>query len=203
MKTPLLLLVLLFSFSTSFSQINYSENWDSGTNINGWTTQNSTGNWDVSSTDPCQGNSPRKNIFHTASQGDFVSPNLGTATGGIITLDYDYKVIDWSGGTATPANFGSITVSYSSSSSGPWLAFDSVTLSNHVPSSSCAGRSGSFNPPPGDVYVKFECVHSSGDYYIYFDDRVRNERQYPPSSGLRKKRLFNLPWKLRICLYFI
>lgn len=184
MKTPLLLLVLFFSFSTSFSQINYSENWDSGTNINGWTTQNSTGNWDVSSTDPCQGNSPRKNIFHTASQGDFVSPNLGTATGGIITLDYDYKVIDWSGGSATPANFGSITVSYSNSSSGPWFAFDSVTLSNHVPSSSCANRSGSFNPPPGDVYVKFECVHSSGDYYIYFDEVSATESAPGSCNGM-------------------
>jgi len=175
MKKLLSSFFFLFICLCTYSQINYSENWDGGTNINGWTTQNSTGTWDVSSTDPCQGNSPRKNIFHTASQGDFVSPNIGTATGGIITLNYDYKVVDWSGGTATPATFGTIVVSYSNTTSGPWLAFDSVTATNHIPSVNCSNRSGSFNPPPGNVFVKFECVHASGDYYIYFDEISASE----------------------------
>ena len=117
-KLLLLSLTVLSTVSFVFSQINYSENWDAATNLNGWTS--SSGNWELTSITPCQGNSVRRNIFNIGSQGDFISPNIGVSAGGVVTLNYDYKVIDWSGGAPTPATFGSIIVSYSNNASGPW-----------------------------------------------------------------------------------
>ena len=77
----------------------------------------------------------------------FISPNIGVSAGGVVTLNYDYKVIDWSGGAPTPATFGSIIVSYSNNASGPWQVFDSVGVSNHIPSSTCASKAPTFNRP--------------------------------------------------------
>lgn len=181
-KLLLLSLTVLSTVSFVFSQINYSENWDAATNLNGWTS--SSGNWELTSITPCQGNSVRRNIFNLGSQGDFISPNIGVSAGGVVTLNYDYKVIDWSGGAPTPATFGSIIVSYSNNASGPWQVFDSVGVSNHIPSSTCASKAPTFNPPPGNVYVRFECIHSSGDYYIYFDDISASEAAPGNCSGM-------------------
>lgn len=171
-KIYLLFAVLLcFTFTQGYSQITYSENFDGG--LGGWTTTGTAG-FSTTTTTPCTGTgSVRANVYSTNPDAALRSPVLSSSNGGPITLDFGYKIINWSGGAATPNPWGSFTVQYATATSGPWTTVHTVDAANHTPAATCATKSFVFTPPTGDIYIRFNATWAAGsgaDYYLYFDE---------------------------------
>ncbi len=169
----LLWLFFVTATVTGYSQVSYSENFESG-NLNGWLLvggyASATG---YTSENPCTGmGSARTNLYSGATSNTTTSPLLGTSNGGQITLDFVYKLADFSTFTPTPNSpaWGSILVQYSSSQTGPWNTVHTINAANHTTSATCALKTVTFNAPPGDLYVRFSSSWTGGDYYIYYDD---------------------------------
>ena len=165
------LLFVLFILITTYvvSQVNYSQNW-SATGLNSWTSQN--GGFGRTTSGVCATTgSVRANLYSANATGNFASPLLSNNNGGLVTVSYLYKIINYSGGAATPNTFGTLKVQYSAALAGPWTDVPSSTIStNHVPSTSCATKVVQFTPALGNLYIRFNVARSTGDYYIYFDD---------------------------------
>ncbi len=177
--TMVLMLFLLFS-SEILAQINYSQNWNAGSSMAGWST-----NWSTTTSLPCEGNrAVRRNIYSASTAGAFLSPDLGATASTSLTLNYNYKITNWSAGTtATPNTFGSIAVQYSSTSTGPWTTIETINSTNHIPTTSCTQRTVTFTPPASSsFFIRFNCSFGSGDYWMYFDDLSLIPTP-PPCSG--------------------
>ena len=174
----LLMFFLLFS-SELLAQINYTQNWNTPSSLQGWSSP-----WANTSSNPCEGSrSVRYNVWQPGSY-SFLSPNLGASSGTLSTFSYNYKIINYTGGGATPSNFGSIAVEYSSTSTGPWVTLETINSTNHTPSTTCTTRSVSFTPPvSGNFFVRMYCTFGSGDYYVYFDNVSLVQAPPPPCSG--------------------
>ncbi|UPT71073.1 MAG: hypothetical protein M0D53_01255 [Flavobacterium sp. JAD_PAG50586_2] len=154
---------LLFSLK-GYSQINYSQNFESGTSE--W----SEGGFNYIQPDyACTGLS--MTMYGYTLNGDsqpvsMESGSLGTSNGQQATLSYLYKVSDYYTGQGMPnnPNWGSIVVEYATSPGGPWIIIDTVTPANHTVSSSCVVRTVNFTPPSGSsVYLKITTATSAGD----------------------------------------
>jgi hypothetical protein len=136
------------------------------------------------------GGALRFNLWSSAPTGNLVSPSLGSATGGVVTLNYDYKVANWSANNAVPpANWGSFNVQYGATASGPWTTVDTVTneVQNPAPVP-CLSKSVSFTPPSGPLFVRFNGTWTAGDHYLNFDNISLSEVAAPcsgtPAPGL-------------------
>jgi transposase-like protein len=160
------------------AQVSYSFNFDA--NSTGWT-----GNYSrFTGTTACggSGGAMRRNIF-SATVGNLISPSTGTAIGGEITISYDYKVNVWSAnnvGAATP--WGSFNVQYGASATGPWTTI--ATVSEEAQTSACIGKSHTFTPPPGAVFIRWTSTYTGGDNYWNFDNIVLSEAAAPPCAGV-------------------
>lgn len=159
MKTRLLLffmLALLVSFSQqAYAQIDYSEDFE-----------NYDYDWDGDFYDdsfPCSGEYSLTGNFYfydgdeEPTTAETISPSIGTATGMEMTLTYSYSLLDWDFYEAMPnsPSWGSFTVEYGSSASGPWTLLETISPANHIVSDNCAERSVTFTPPAGEVYLRF------------------------------------------------
>jgi len=168
----LAVLCCLFVFINGYSQVSYSENFDA-TN-GGWTSTGAT--WSQTTNDPCTGaGSVRANLWSSSTTSTFRSPLLPNSNGGVITLNFNYKILDYvfpGGGPATPNSpaWGSILVQYGSSTTGPWTTVHTIDPANHIVASTCAAKNITFSPPSGDLYIRFSATWSGGDYYIHIDD---------------------------------
>jgi len=151
--------------NTALAQITYNESFTTG--VNGWST-----NWSGTTTQSCDGNSVRRNIWTTGTAGAFLSPNLGNHGGAAMAISFDYKIVDSSAATApTAATFGTIAVQWSTSAAGPWTTVHTINSSNHIPAATCANVVvPEFCAAAGDFYMRFNCIYGTGDYYIYFDN---------------------------------
>jgi hypothetical protein len=183
MKNLLLIFFTIFSFLT-FGQISYSQNW-SATGLNSWTSQN--GFFSRTTQMICATTaSVRANIYSTNATGNFASPLLSGNNGGLVTVSYLYKVINYSSPNgATPATFGTLKVQYASALAGPWtdVPGSTVNSSNHSPSTSCQTRVVQFTPALGNVYIRFNVSWSTGDYYMYFDDVTISQGSAPSCTS--------------------
>jgi len=171
-KAGLLAMVVAISgviWQPVFAQVSYTQTWAT-TGLNSWASQN--GGFLRTTTSICATTgSVRANIYNTNATGNFRSPSLSGNNGGLITMSYQYKIINWSGGGATPNTFGTLKVQYGSSTTGPWTDVAGSQIStDHTPSTSCATKTVTFTPPTGTLYVRFNVVWGAGDYYMYFDE---------------------------------
>ena len=182
MKNLLLIFFTILSFLT-FGQISYSQNWSTG-GLNSWTSQNGTFSRTTTSVCSTTG-SVRANLFSTNVTGNFASPLLTGNNSGLVTVSYLYKIINYSGGAATPATFGTLKVQYASALAGPWtdVPGSTVNSSNHSPSTSCQTKVVQFTPSAGNVYIRFNVVRSAGDYYMYFDDVTISQGSAPSCTS--------------------
>jgi len=181
MKRLLLLFFIFISFF-NFGQISYSQNW-STTTLNSWTNQN--GGFVRTTTGVCATTgSVRANIWSSNVTGNFASPLLSGNNSGLVTVSYLYKIINYSGGAATPNTFGTLKVQYASALTGPWTDVPNSTVStNHSPSTSCQTQVVQFTPSAGNVYIRFNVVRSAGDYYMYFDDVTISQGSAPSCTS--------------------
>src|SRR5690606_31874112 len=132
----------------------------------------------------------RLNVYSSIPNGTLTSPAVGTSNGGPITLNYQYKILDYAGTTtsdATAANFGYFRVQYAASLDGPWTTVQTVGTQApggvgeaHTPSQSCTPKTVNFLPAAGPMYIRFEITRTNGDWVIYFDDIEMTQGTPPP-----------------------
>ena len=137
------------------------------TNLAGW----SGTNWSqYTGTSACggSGGAVRFNLYSGATTANLVSPSLGTSTGGVTTITYDFKAANWNANTVGAPNMGSYDVQYGATASGPWTTF--ATVSGVAQTGLCLPQSHVFTPPAGALFVRFSASWISGDYYLNFDN---------------------------------
>jgi GEVED domain/Putative metal-binding motif/Secretion system C-terminal sorting domain len=174
----LTVMLLFFSFQSSNAQVVFSQ--DFNLNATGWTGTILR----TTATTACGSASMRRNMYSGAITGTLISPLTGTTLGGAITLGYSYKVANWSANTVgTPNPWGSFNVQYGASATGPWTTVETIDASNHIVSGTCATKSVTFTPPAGALFIKWDAVWTSGDYYINFDNIVISEAASSACAG--------------------
>lgn len=184
MKTQLhyyfVLLCTLFCFTTGYSQINYTQNFDDGP-----------GNWiDFdgfydTTFNACTDGSFRGNFYYYIYDGEgydnpaeTVSPSVGLSNGQLATITYNYKLMQYSDTTVPTPNspdWGSFQFQYGSSPTGPWTTFQTVTPANHVESDACVPKTATFTPPSASmVYIRIYCATAAQetDVVLFVDDIV-------------------------------
>ena len=165
-KITLLLFIILSTIAASYGQVSYQYGWEP-TGLGSWTSAN----FSRTTSLPCGGvASIRANTY--SSPNVLTSPLLGQSNGGVVTFNFDYKVITWDDTSVpAPSNQVDILAEWSSSASGPWFPIGSIGEANHVVSTTCALMSFNFSPTPGNLYVRFICTAVNGaDVYNYFDN---------------------------------
>ncbi|MFD2603167.1 GEVED domain-containing protein [Flavobacterium suzhouense] len=194
MKTQLrCLLVLLGTFLcsvTGHSQINYTQNF----NVD-------EGGWDdldfyADTFQSCEGQSLVGEFYYMdfgdgdLYTGDAVttSPSLGVSNGLPVTLTYSYKLFDyWDYIPLGNFEWGSVTIAYATSLSGPWTTIHTINSANHVVSADCAVKTATFTPAAGSpVYLKVTGVaaQSSDIIDVLFSmDNVSLVQQLPSCTG--------------------
>ena len=106
-----------------------SENFDAGTPA-GWTDTYSN-----TSTNACAGNSERDNLWSSSATGNLTSPNqIGASNETDLTVSFDYKIIDYTGGGATAAGWGSAELQYSTDDGANWTTVFTINDANHTAS---------------------------------------------------------------------
>jgi hypothetical protein len=173
--------LLVFGGSV-WGQVNYTQTW-AAIGLNGWTSQN--GIFGRTTTAICATTgSVRANLYNFNATGNFASPSLTGNNAGLVTMSYQYKIINFTGAGATGNTFGTLKVQYSAALAGPWTDVPGSTISTgHTPSTSCATRTVTFSPPSGALFVRFNVVWGTGDYYMYFDE-VSISQGAPPSCAV-------------------
>lgn len=189
-RTCIALIATMFLGMSIQAQVNYTQNW----NVSGlasWTNATGGGSGSQTTTTPCAVGSVRKNQYISSTNTAnwrFTSPSLGTSNGGPTTISFDYKLINFTGGGATPntPNWGTIVVEWATSTAGPWTAFRTINNTNHVASTSCATISDVITPTAASpLYIRFNCNIPSGtaDYYVYLDNFSAVESAGPCSGA--------------------
>lgn len=173
----LLTCMLLCIVGVGRSQITYSEDFNT-TNHNWELTEflNINNNFGAP---VCSGTgSVAANLFTGLYDGytaQMVSPVIGVSNGGVVTMSYKYKLIDYDNEEAVEnaANWGSFHVYYSISPTGPYTLIETVNTTNHIESATCATRTVNFTPPAGEqIYVSIYGMLGShaNDFWLYVDD---------------------------------
>lgn len=176
MKTNYYLFVLLCTLFFSvrgYSQATYSQNFEAYAD-----------DWDSSffytlDEDPCGGSySFAANIYSWFSEAQAISPSLGVSNGGLVTLSYNYKVVDYASAppfvaTQNENDWGVIEIYYATSPTGPFTLVQSINPTNHIESATCAAKTATFNPPAGlPVYIGIYTGLNDplNDIYVIMDD---------------------------------
>ena len=168
-----LLLALFLHAAGCFAQINYSQNFNDETTVE-WT--NPQDFFWLDDYEACDGNSIVGELYPFYPDSESISGSIGTSNGQPALLSYSYKLVDYYEDTAYPnnPNWGSFTVSYATSASGPWTTIETVSPSNHVVSAQCATRTVNFTPPSGAIYLRlFVDINEDEldvDALLYFDN---------------------------------
>lgn len=166
-KITFSLLFLLTLVAASYGQVSYSYGWEP-VGLGNWTTNG----FSRSTVTPCVGTAAViTNVYSLNANVVLTSPNLGTSNGGLVTLNFDYKVINYSGNTATPSNQVDILVDWSNSASGPWSSAGVIGEVNHTPATTCATVTYNFAATPGTLFIRFKTNYiNASDVYYYFDN---------------------------------
>ncbi len=170
----ILVIGVFLSFSAK-SQVFYTEDFESGL---GSFTANF-GFISTSTINSCNGTSVRENIWSSTDSLDMSAP-IGTAAGDTLTVQFDYKLLNFSGGTPVTGTFGTFDVQLGSSSTGPWTTIYTIDSASHTPSSNCATVMVSgISFPAGPGFIRIAGSWISGDYYVHLDDFIVFEGSAP------------------------
>jgi hypothetical protein len=160
----------LGSGGSAFGQVNYSENFD--VNDGGWVLTGGVANGRTTAR-TCEGaGSLKTNIYGTFPTNTMRSPLIPNNTGDEINGSFVYKILNWNSNNPTPNPWGSITVQYGSTTTGPWTDITVIDANNHTPSTDCALVTFTFTPPAGELYFRLNNVRTAGDFDIYIDDVI-------------------------------
>ncbi|MDX1446111.1 T9SS type A sorting domain-containing protein [Lishizhenia sp.] len=160
---------LCLGAGTAMSQVFLDEDFSSGIPGN-----YSSSGFFATTTNTCSSDAIRVNLYSTfQNYGDIIT-NDEPATGGQIDISFDYKIINWSGGGATAANFGTLELKHSIDGGQTWVTDTIIDASNHQPSTNCVTVS-TFTTPvevPNGSNVRYglEANWANGDYYVYIEN---------------------------------
>lgn len=172
---------ILFLFSlTSYAQVLMPENFE-GTSASaplppGWASASSP---PIASTtvNPCEGARSLRALISTSNQNATLRSPIQVATGEDIEISFAYKIIDQTGGGATPNTFGSIQLQYTVNANAAtpvWANYDQIDSGNHTPSTNCAISSAvipGVSIPAGSNFAwRMRANWADGSYYVYIDD---------------------------------
>ncbi|RZJ64884.1 MAG: T9SS type A sorting domain-containing protein [Flavobacterium sp.] len=182
MKSKLQLAFSGFLFSlllsgSAFAQITYTEDFEA--TDHGWS--EGVEQFAVTNEEVCDGiGSFRANVYNVfdvfVNDAETISSSIGTSDGTQQVLTYKFKVLDYFEEGDAPtiaANWGSMTVEYGPSATGPWTLIETVTPANHEASLECVIRTSTFTPAAGPVYLRYNALSSSEtDVFFYLDDII-------------------------------
>lgn len=134
--------------------------------------------------DPCEGSYSLRT--RTASGATFTyleyvyqAPGTGSQqltkipTGEDIEISFDYKLVNFSGGSMVTGNFGTLDLYYTIDGGANWVSFDSIDQTD-LPTSDCSTYTftipGTDVPAGSDFGFRLETNWNQGDYYVYFDN---------------------------------
>ena len=167
----LLLLVITSKFSTA--QVTIAETFDGTATPTGWVYSG----FSRSTTTPCTGAaSLRGNRYSLSTTGNIVAPAF-TSNGTNLTINYSYKVLNFTGGTAVPNTpaWGTITTEVSINGGTSYTIVGTQSAANHVAATTCATIAtitvpGASVPNASNMRVRLKADWLAGDYYVYFDN---------------------------------
>jgi len=150
------------------SQVTILENFDTGLGT-------FTGTYSFSTTSPCLVGSARQNLWSSSSTGNLTTPNqLGASNGTDLTISFDYKIIDFSGGGATGLGWGSAVLQYSVDAGVTWVPIFTIDDSSHTASTDCVTITETVLaadlPVGSDVQIQIANTWLAGDYYFTIDN---------------------------------
>jgi hypothetical protein len=153
------------------AQVNYPTEAFS-TNAAGWTvTGGYLPQWNGAMS-VCSGGHLRTNLYVPGQVGNMTSPLLGTSTGGVTTLTFDYRLHTYIDnntiGSPSSAPFGTTNVQIGASATGPWTTV--ASFSDEAQSAACITKTISFTPPAGALHVRLNNVYAAGDNWWCFDN---------------------------------
>ncbi|MCS6916381.1 MAG: hypothetical protein NZM08_01690, partial [Chitinophagales bacterium] len=117
---------------------------------------------------PCNTASARSNIYSSAPTCTLRNTtSLGTSLGSSTTISFIYKCVNYSSGSATAANSGTIIVEWSNNGT----TYNTITSFNNASSTSCltAGPF-SFTPSPGPLFIRIRGQWITGDFWLVLDN---------------------------------
>lgn len=170
-STVAILLMLLLSSQVANAQLSGTFTFEDS--MQGWTTAGY-GEFAQTTVFTCgAGNSTRANVYFNGIN-HLVSPSLGISNGTLVTMSFDYKVLEYDDLTAASEEEVEIKVQWSNSASGPWTNFFGINLVSHNPSSSCTTKTKTFTPTAGPLFVRFQnkAVGTNTDLYYYYDNII-------------------------------
>lgn len=185
-KITFLIVLMLFAITGSFAQISYTYGWEDEED-GGWVFDSGTsGDFDLNYATPCTGEVSVRGNAYNGNQSILMSPSLGTSNAGEITLQFNYKVLQWSFDVETePAESEAvlIEVQWASTANGPWTTVQ--TIDNHIESVNCIQKTVTFTPGAGDLFVRFvntgvESEDINDDITYYYDDINVTQGVSPP-----------------------
>lgn len=154
--------------------------WNFAANSTGWT-----GNFSrstVTNASMCGTAAMRRNLWSSPTTGNLVSPILpGTNNLGQITLTYKYKAANYSSPYAAANPWGYFNVQVGNTATGPWTTVQAV--SQETQTGSCITKTVTFTPPSGNLYIKWDCFWTVGDYWLSFDDITVSQAAAVACSG--------------------
>lgn len=170
-----LMAILMLLAGSAYAQIGYTQNFNDEDDVE-WT--NPDDFFWLDDYESCEGYSIVGELFAWYDDSQAISGLLGTSDGQQAQLSYSYKLVDYYDGTAYPNSYawGSFTVSYGPSATGPWTTIETISPSNHVPSDQCVTHTVTFTPPSGPVYLRLFVDVNQDDFdfdvdaLLYFDD---------------------------------
>lgn len=180
----LTLLISAFALNIGNSQINYSANFDIGSDS--WQSSGFEQNAEL----PCDGTGALVgNLYAFSNYVSVISPSVGVSNGGELSLSYKYKVLDHRTGIAiaNEQDWGFIKIYYAVTPTGPFRLLQTVDTTNHIVSEGCATKSVNFFAPQGgDVFIKIEAEIDNLliDYDVYIDEIVVTQATPATCSGI-------------------
>lgn len=175
------------------AQVNYTQNWNTGNTLQNWTNLTGVPNGTIFShftgNTACggAGGALRATMQNPGSTATITSPSVGTSTGGVTTLAFEYKAA-----LNSPNNVGAQATSFAfeafwgSSTNGPWQSIGVINASNHVVSGNCAAAPGTytFTPVAGNqVYIRFVATRYAENIMVNFDNVSVQENPPVPCNA--------------------
>jgi hypothetical protein len=166
----------MLNLSMSISaQVSYTYGW-TPTGLGSWVNSGA-GSMARTTANPCAGvASVRYNMWESATNNTFRSPALGVSIGGLVTISFQYKVLDFGTTTAALNPWGTIQTQVATSTTGPWTTIGTIDASNHVVSNACATVSYSFPATSGQTYfARLVSTWAGGDVHLHYDEFSASE----------------------------
>lgn len=186
----LFVLTVLLPLAAS-AQINYTQGFEDDNH--GWSVD---GNFEVTDEAPCGGSGAfRANAYSFlgffTQEGETMSPSLGISNGMPITVAYNYMVVDYASeppftSVVNAADWGTVTIEYATSASGPWLPLDTIDPTTYNESDTCQAKAINMTLTAGlELFMRIHAEPNAEDtdYYFYIDDLSVTQPAAPDCSG--------------------